>query len=60
MATETMKSDKGIALAILFGVLALAGAGVSLVGHGTEMAGYGFAVAMLFGTLLVAAIHVYD
>jgi hypothetical protein len=59
MATE-MESDKGTGLVILFGALALCGAGVMAVGHGTPTAGYGFAAAMVAAALAVVAIHVYE
>ncbi|MEF8830650.1 MAG: hypothetical protein V5A23_03840 [Halobacteriales archaeon] len=60
MATQTKTSDKGLGLTVLFGALALGGAAVQYAGHGTELAGYGFALAMLFAALLVAAIQVYE
>lgn len=60
MSAETTRTDKGIGLAILFGALAVASAGVQYVGAGTVTSGYGFAGAMIFATLLVVALHVYE
>lgn len=56
-------SDMRVGLAALFGVLGLAGAFVMLVSalnHDQLLSGVGFAAAMLFGSLLVAALHLYD
>ncbi|WP_255150323.1 DUF7525 family protein [Halorarius halobius] len=62
MATSE-RSDKRVGLAALFAVLGLAGALVMLVSalnHQQLLSGWGFAGAMLFGALLVAALHLYD
>lgn len=56
-------TDKRVGLAALFGVLGLAGALVMFVaalGEDQLLSGWGFAGAMLFATLLVAALHLYD
>lgn len=56
-------TDKRVGLAALFGALGLAGALVMLVGGLSEdqlLSGVGFAGAMLFAALLVAALHLYD
>lgn len=58
-SNAAFESDKGIGLAILLGVLAVAGALVMLASPGTETAAWGFAAAVIFGCLLVVAIHVY-
>ncbi|PSP57742.1 hypothetical protein BRC72_07265 [Halobacteriales archaeon QH_7_66_36] len=60
---ETQGSDRRIGLSMLFGVLGLLGAGVMLAASLTEQqvaSGWGFAVAMLAGTLLIVALQVYD
>jgi hypothetical protein len=56
--TEDAVTDKGIGLAVVFGALALAAAGVQLATEGTTAA-YGFAAAMIAGSLLVVAQHAY-
>ena len=55
---EDAVTDKGIGLAVVFGALALAAAGVQLATEGTTAA-YAFAAAMLAGALLVVAQHAY-
>jgi hypothetical protein len=59
--TETATgSDMGVGLAMLFGAIALAGAGMMyLAADAQEIAAGGFAVAVLAGGLAVAALHVY-
>lgn len=60
MAELTTGSDKEIGFAVLFGVLGLAGALTMYVGavsHSQLTAAWGFAVAMLAASVLVAAIH---
>lgn len=52
-------SDKGIGFAVLFGLLAVASALVMYLGQGSDASGWGFAAAMVLGTLLVAGIHIY-
>jgi len=56
--SEDVVTDKGIGLAVVFGALALAAAGVQLATDGTTAA-YGFAAAMVAGSLLVVAQHAY-
>lgn len=56
---NSMETDKGIGFAVLLSLLAVAGAAVMYLNAGTEMAGWGFAAAMLAGTLAVAGIHLY-
>lgn len=57
--STSQATDMGVGLALLFGILAVGGAGVSFVGHGTELAGWGFAGAMTFAALAIAALHRY-
>lgn len=55
-------SDKAVGLGVLFAVLGLVGAlvmYVGAVGHDQVAAGWGFALAMTAGALLVTALHVY-
>ena len=56
---ETVATDKGIGLATLFTLLAAVAAVAMFAVPGTELAAWGFAVAMLAGVLAVAAVHVY-
>ena len=55
----TFESDKSIGLAVVLGVLALAGAVTMLVGAGSVTGAYGFALAMALGAVLVVVLHVY-
>lgn len=59
MNASSSQTDKGLGLALLFGSLALVGAIVMLVGAPDVTAAWGFAGAMLFGTLAVISIHVF-
>lgn len=59
MATDATDSDAGIGLAVVLGALALASAAVTLATPGTELAAWGFAVAIVLGLVLIAAIHAY-
>lgn len=59
MADEPMTSDTGIGLAVVLGGLAVAGAVAQFSAPGTVLGAYGFAAAMLFGSLLVAVAGVY-
>lgn len=56
---ETVGTDKGIGFATLFTLLAGAATIAMFVAPGTEIAAWGFAVAMLAGVLAVSAVHLY-
>jgi len=56
---ETVSTDKGIGLATLFTLLAVAGAGAMLLAPGGQLAAWGFAGAMVAGALAVAAVHLF-
>lgn len=61
METATT-TDKGVALPLVFGAVAvLAAVGLTVFGFTGDQvaAGYAFALAMLAGSLSVAAYHVY-
>lgn len=58
-ATET-GTDKGLGLSVVLGLLAALGAVGMFVGAPDELAAWGFAAAVLFGSLAVVAIHVWD
>lgn len=60
MATESVTTDRGIGLTVLFVVVGIAGAGVAFVAGLTEnqiLAAWGFAAAMIAGSLAVGALH---
>lgn len=57
MATDTVASDKGIGLGVLFGLLAVAGAVLTLVVPSQEVTVAGISVASWgFGVAMVAAV----
>jgi hypothetical protein len=61
METAAM-TDKGVALPLVFGTIAvMAAVGMAAFGFTGDQvaAGYSFAMAMLAGSLAVAATHVY-
>ena len=61
MADTATWTDKSLGLGLLFGLLGVAGAVVMYVAAADQLtAGWGFALAMLFGGLSVAAIHVFS
>lgn len=55
-------SDKQMGFTAIFGLLAFAGAVAMALGEeaATTHAGWGFGAAIVFGTLLIVAIHIYD
>jgi len=57
----TQRTDRGTGLGVLFGLLALAGAGAMYAGapDETTIAAGGFAAALAFGCLAILAIHAY-
>lgn len=59
MSTTTDGTDMGTGFAILFGLLAAGSAILMLIGDDLASA-FGFAAAVLFGTLLVVALHVFE
>ncbi|QLK25680.1 hypothetical protein HYG81_16590 [Natrinema zhouii] len=60
MATETRSTDKGVGLALALGALAVIGALVMLVGAPDVTAAWGFAAAVLFSSLAVTGIHLFN
>ncbi len=58
-ATET-GTDKGLGLALVLSLIAALGAVGMFVGAPDELAAWGFAAAILFGSLAVVAIHLWD
>lgn len=60
MAETATGSDKAVGLGMLFGLLGVAGAIVMYVAAADQVtAGFGFALAMLAGSLAIAAIHLF-
>jgi hypothetical protein len=58
--TQTVTTDMGMGLSVLFVLLAFVGAAVMFVTPGTEAAAWGFATAVVSGILAVAASHLYQ
>ena len=56
---QTVRSDMGVGLAVLFTLVACAAAAVAFVNPGTVTAAWGFAAAMVTGVLAIAAVHLY-
>ena len=52
-------TDKGVGVGLALGILAVIGAIVMAVGAPDLEAAWGFAAAMVFGSLAVVAIHLY-
>lgn len=52
-------TDTGIGLTLAFGVLAAIGAAVMYAAAPDELAGWGFAAAVVFGVLAIVAVHRY-
>ncbi|SDF94680.1 DUF7525 family protein [Halorientalis regularis] len=61
MAETGLQSDKALGLGLLFGALGIAGAVVMYVAAAQQLlAGWGFALAIVFGSLAVGVIHVFS
>ncbi|APW99800.1 hypothetical protein CHINAEXTREME_19380 [Halobiforma lacisalsi AJ5] len=61
MATETESTtDKGVGIALALGAAATLGALVMLTGAPELDAAWGFAAAVLFSSLAVVGIHLWD
>ncbi|WP_327052430.1 DUF7525 family protein [Halomicrococcus gelatinilyticus] len=56
---QTVGSDKGVGLTVLFTLVAIGASAVTFVTPGSEMAAWGFAGAVVAGVLAVAATHLY-
>lgn len=60
MSETVGHSDVGIGLALAFGLVAvLAAVAMAVTVHDQVVAGWSFAVAMVAGSLAVAALHVF-
>jgi hypothetical protein len=61
MAQATAQTDKGIGLAVAFSVIAVVGALLMFLGAADQLlAATGFGVAVLAGSLAVAALHAFS
>ncbi|WP_246999311.1 DUF7525 family protein [Halosolutus gelatinilyticus] len=61
MATQSeAATDKGIGLSLALGALAVIGAALMFAGAPEIEAAWGFAAAMVFGSLAVVGIHLYS
>lgn len=58
--TQTVTTDMGLGLSVLFILVAVAGAALTFTMPGTETAAWGFAAAMVAGVLSIAASHLYQ
>ncbi|MFB6228040.1 MAG: hypothetical protein ABEH88_05580 [Halobacteriales archaeon] len=59
MATESIGSEKAIGTGILLSLIAIGGALLMYLDAGDPLAGWGFAVAMLAGSLAVVAVQLW-
>lgn len=57
---EEPQTDKGTGLAVVFGVLAAIGAGAMLFGGTQIVMAWGFAAAIVAGSLAVVAVQAYE
>lgn len=61
MAEPALQSDKAIGLGITFGLLSVVGAIVMYVAASDQVtAGWGFALAVLGGSIAISAIHIFS
>lgn len=63
MVESAPATDMEMGLAMLFGLLGLGGAFVmytAATGGDQVLSGWGFAAAMLAGSVLIAALHLYE
>lgn len=58
--SDAASTDKGIGLALAFGVLAFVGAGAMLFGGSQQVMAWGFAAAVTAGGFAVVAVQLYD
>lgn len=59
MATETVESDMGVGLTVLFGLMALGGAGAMMAAPTQSGKAWGFALATVAAMVAVVAAQVY-
>ena len=59
MDTAETAADRGVGYTVGLGLVAVAGAGVMYLNPGSNLAGYGFAVAMAAASLAVVAAQLY-
>jgi len=59
MPTESTVSEKGMGTALLFSLIAVGGALLMYLESGEPLAGWGFAVAMLAGTIAVVVVQLW-
>ncbi len=59
MAVETVTTDKGVGLTVLFSLLTVAGAVGMYALAPEEVAAWAFAAAVVFGVMAVVAAQVY-
>lgn len=59
MESREAGADRGVGYTVALGLVAAAGAFVTYTNPGSPVAGYGFAVAMVAGSLAVVAAQAY-
>jgi len=60
MAETGLQSDKSLGLGLVFGIVAIIGALVMFIASDQLTTGWGFALAMIAGSIAVAAIHIFS
>jgi hypothetical protein len=60
MATESVQSDKGLGIAVVFSTLAVLGALVMLAGPDQMSKAWGFAAACIAGAIAVVAVQIWS
>lgn len=60
MARTEVTSDKGLGFGLLFGLLAVGGALGMVAVPGGLVAAWGFAAAVVAGSVLIVAVHAYS
>ncbi|WP_136716056.1 DUF7525 family protein [Halorientalis salina] len=61
MAETGLQTDKSLGLGLVFGTIAVVGAVVMYVASADQLtAGWGFALAVIAGSIAIAAIHLFS
>ncbi len=61
MAETGLQSDKSLGLGLVFGIVAIIGALVMYIASADQLTtGWGFALAMIAGSIAIAVIHIFS